>query len=120
MLEWIKASYSDGQVQDKAMVCTLSFVETVGRYHIYKVDDLNLHLVVFHNQSELRDYMKENVHSVFAIKLLLEDNNKYMYQVEMGGTDLSVYTIARACVLVPGTEENPTMVYTTGREIFIR
>lgn len=114
MLEWVKASYSDSQVQDRAIMTTLTYVGANGRYNVYQVDGLNCHVVVFDNQKKLLDYINSNIHSIFLIRLLEEDNNKYMYKTEINEKELDVYTVARAVVIIPGTEESPRIVHSNG------
>lgn len=106
MVNWVRASYSDNQVQDKIAMTTLEYVTTVGRYNIYSCDN-GMNIVIFSDQMSLLDFVESHLGSVFLIRLLLPSNNKYKYTVKIGDYTEDVFTLAKAAVAVEGTAEHP-------------
>jgi hypothetical protein len=106
LIEWTKATYSDSQVKNRTFITTLVHVVSEGRYNIYRMTN-GTNVVIFDNQPKLLELVKSNLGSAFLIKFLHMENNKYSYEKEVDGKMLEVFTVARAAVVIPGTEENP-------------
>lgn len=113
-LDWHNASYGKNEVQSVGIMTTLRYLGTNGRYHVYNMDN-GQNIVIFSNQQVLKDYVDENLGSVFLLRFLHPENSKYKYTVEIGEyEELEVLTLARAVVLIPGSIENPRYVYVKG------
>ena len=110
-LDWHNASYGKNEVQSTAIMTTLRYLGTNGRYHVQNMDN-GQNIVIFSNQQVLKDYVDENLGSVFLLRFLHPENSKYKYSIEIGEYgELDVLTLARAAVLVPGSIEEPRYVY---------
>jgi len=118
MLDWVRATYSDSAVQDKAIITTLEKRGTFGRYNVY-LTNVGENVVVFSNQENLLEYIDNNVNSVFAIKLVEEEDVKYSYSIYLGDEPVTVYTIARARVLIPGTLNDERDLHVLGGSIIV-
>lgn len=116
MLNWAKAKYSGDQVQSRAIITTLDYCDTVGRFNIYQMIN-GQYVVIFDDQRELLNYVNLNLGSIFMVRFLHEDNNKYSYTVEINGIEVTVLTVARAVVLVQGSEEEPRKMYVSTDEL---
>ena len=116
MLNWVKANYSSDQVQSKAIITTLDYCNTIGRYHVYQIKN-GQYVVIFDDQRELLNYVNLNLGSIFMVRFLHEGNNKYRYTVELCGREVTVLTLARAVVLVQGSEEEPRKMYLSDEEL---
>jgi hypothetical protein len=116
MLEWAKANYSGDQVQKRAFITTLDYCGSVGRYHIYQMIN-GQYVVIFDDQRALLNYVELNLGSIFLVRFLHCDNNKYSYTVELDGREITVLTLARAVVIVQGSEEDPRKLYLNTDEL---
>lgn len=113
MINWVKATYSSAQVQDKAYITTLDYVGTNGRYNVYQMVD-GRHIVIFNNQGSLLDYVSNRAGSIFLVRFLHENDNKHSYKTEVDGLgEVTVLTLARVATLIQGTAEHPRVLSTT-------
>lgn len=106
MLNWIRASYEIGEINPRAYITTLEFVGVKGAYHVYKTCN-GIHIATYNNQPTVRNYIDENLGSIFMVRFLHEDNNKYAYTVELNKETIPVITIASVVVLIQGSEQEP-------------
>jgi hypothetical protein len=116
MLNWIKATYNNNEVDMKAYITTMEFVGMSGVYNVYKLSDDSF-VTTFNNQPSVRNYVDLNLGSIFMIRFLNPDNGKYTYTIELNKKPTVVYTIARIVVLVQGSEEVPRKLHYASEQL---
>lgn len=111
MLEWAKASYSEGTTDDRMILTTLEYEGTYGGYNVFVMDN-GTSLVIFADQRSLLKLVKDNLGSVFLIRLLLSSDSKYKYVCDMDNNEQRVvFTVSRAAVVVKGTEQENCKIF---------
>lgn len=100
-MAWIKASYSTEEMDNSSVtLSTLTFVATVGRYNIFKLDNGNINVVIFGNQKQLLQLVLNHENCIFALKFLKSSNNKHKYTLNTPLGSLEVRTIAAAGIVM--------------------
>lgn len=115
MSNWARARYSERVIDDKVLLGTLEPVCESKFNAIYQVAGENPHqyVVVWKDQHQLTDLIRDNIGSVFGMKFLKKSNSKYSYDVKTPHGTVMAVTLAEASVLVDGTEDDQRSLYVT-------
>lgn len=112
-----KASYSEEQIQPQMYITRLTRVDIPGK-NVYKVEGLDHYVQTFADQRKLVKFLDDNQYSVLALQFLHRSNTKFSYNVRTPDNKIvNAVTIAKATVLLEGTEEDERHVYVTGSGI---
>jgi hypothetical protein len=114
-MNWAKSKYNENIIDNRISVTTLEFL-CESKYHtVYQVtgENPNQYVVVWKDQQDLTNYVRNNIGSVFGLKFLKKSNSKHSYTVNTPHGLVVAITLAEASALVDGAENFPRSLYVT-------
>ena len=116
---WKTGAYKKDEISNKVYITTLTKVSTIGKYHIFKMDNGDQSVVVFNDQPEILEVIQKNEGSVFAIRWFLKANSKFEYDIVTSVGTIKARTVAGVMVLAHKTSDRDRVILSTDTGLII-